>query len=281
MGNLHLLVTGDYWHEDFQSVLSSSSTEVLTLAKFDTCCQSGSTHSEHSRTLDGTFDLIVVAVARRNQFDAESIQLLRNRYAPVPLVALLGSWCEGELRSGNPWPGIPRVYWHQWPSMIRWFAIQQQSGQSTSWQLPPTASPGDRILANSDADLPSLTNESGMAPTIAVSALTHDSFSAVADAIVALGGIPVWLEHMEWNALDHVEADVVCIESDGWSPELSLRIQWVRRHYPDGKLIAIANFPRSVDVDEMRLAGVNEVISKPFELAGLAAAMVDLVRNRE
>ena len=49
------------------------------------------------------------------QFSCEAIDRIRTRAPLARLVGLLGSWCEGEVRSGQPWPGTIRIYAHQWP----------------------------------------------------------------------------------------------------------------------------------------------------------------------
>ena len=80
----------------------------------------------------------------------------RSAAAPGPLariVGLLGSWCEGEVRSGRPWPGAMRIYWHQWPG--RWHAeLDRLRGACPIWGLPLTAGDEDRVPAMFDAPLP-------------------------------------------------------------------------------------------------------------------------------
>ena len=59
-------------------------------------------------------DVIVVAQAFPGQFSHQPIDRLR-RLAPLArVVGLMGSWCEGEMRTGSPWPAAVRTYWHQW-----------------------------------------------------------------------------------------------------------------------------------------------------------------------
>ena len=268
MGNFHLLVTGDYWHQDFQSVLQRTRNVAITFVPLDACLQQSQS--------EGNLDLVVVAAARRDQFSAQAIEQLRESCFPTPVIALLGSWTEGEVRSGTPWMGIPRVYWHQWPALFAWFEFQQSAGSQTGWQLPATASIGDRIRHDTAANLPSLIAPSGISETVGISALTSDSFLALADAVHALGGIPAWLEQMEWNALDPISSKLVCVDADGWSPALEQRIQWIDSFLPDANLIVTANFPRQSDVELLHAAGVAEVVSKPFELAGLAAILEKL-----
>jgi len=63
-------------------------------------------------------ELIVLAQAYPGQFSEAEVKRLW-RLAPLGrVIGLLGSWCEGESRSGRPWPGGIRLYWHQWPA--RW-----------------------------------------------------------------------------------------------------------------------------------------------------------------
>lgn len=271
MGNFNLLVTGDYWHQDFQSVLQRTGSAAITFIPLDACLQ-------HSQS-DGSLDLVVIAAARRDQFSAQAIEQLRECFFPTPVIALLGSWTEGEVRSGTPWLGIPRVYWHQWPALFAWFEHQRSADSQAGWQLPATASIGDRIRHDTAANLPGLTTPEGISETVGISALTSDSFLALADAVHTLGGIPAWLEQLEWNALDPIATKLVCVDADGWSPALKQRIQWIDSFLPDARMIVTANFPRQSDVEQLHAAGVAEVVSKPFELAGLAA-ILEKLRDR-
>ena len=93
-------------------------------------------------------DVIVVAQAFPGQFSHEAIDGLR-RLAPLArILGLMGSWCEGELRSGSPWPATMRAYWHQWPVRCQREFLRLSEGQSGSWALPPTATEEERLLAD-------------------------------------------------------------------------------------------------------------------------------------
>ena len=95
-------------------------------------------------------DLIVMAQAYPGQFSSESIDRLR-RLAPVaPIIGLLGSWCEGEMRTGDPWPAATRVYWHQWAARCEQELDRLRRGECSSWALPATAGEEERLLAAAD-----------------------------------------------------------------------------------------------------------------------------------
>ena len=59
-------------------------------------------------------DLIVIAQTFPGQFSHQAVERLR-RLAPLArVVGLMGSWCDGEMRTGSPWPAVVRTYWRQW-----------------------------------------------------------------------------------------------------------------------------------------------------------------------
>ncbi len=96
-------------------------------------------------------EVIVIAQARPGEFSADQVDRLR-RLAPLARVlGLLGSWCEGEARSGHPWPGVTRVYWHDW--LPHWQQEVQRAapGECPAWGLPVTATAAERLLHALDA----------------------------------------------------------------------------------------------------------------------------------
>ena len=88
-----VLVTGDFWHTDFQKIVSKFDVPV-TLVPFD----------KVDTVLGQNYDLVVLAQSRRDQFLEADVERLLTNFPSVPIVGLLGSWCEGESRSGRPFP---------------------------------------------------------------------------------------------------------------------------------------------------------------------------------
>ena len=93
-----------------------------------------------------TPDVIVVAQAYPGQFSTEAVDRLRFSAPLAPVVGLLGSWCEGETRSGRPWPAAVRIYWHQWPAQAEQEIARLRAGTCSTWSLPITASEEERLL---------------------------------------------------------------------------------------------------------------------------------------
>jgi hypothetical protein len=97
---------------------------------------------------------IVLAQACPGQFSAQAINRLREIAPLARLIVILGSWCEGEPRSGHPVPGVTRIYWHQAGVRVRrefpgWFEVP-----GSAWRLPATATDEERLLAAMQSPLP-------------------------------------------------------------------------------------------------------------------------------
>lgn len=58
--------------------------------------------------------VVVFARTERSSVAPERLEHLKRLYPAAEFVCLLSSGCEGELRTGEPWPGCRRVYWHRW-----------------------------------------------------------------------------------------------------------------------------------------------------------------------
>ena len=104
--------------------------------------------------MDPPADLVVLAQAFPGEFSCEAVDRLRERVPLARIVGLLGSWCEGEVRTGQPWPGAIRVYAHQWLGRAEEELERLTSGSGSTWSLPATASEEERFLAAAQKPFP-------------------------------------------------------------------------------------------------------------------------------
>ena len=126
-------------------------------------------------------DLVVVVQSRPGQFTADAMARLR---ALAPLASIwrqLGSWCEGEARSGRPPVGCANNYWHQWPARWAQETARAQDGHCPAWGLPATATPEERALAIAEQPLP---RGSGI---VVIHARRAQNAAALADACQLVG----------------------------------------------------------------------------------------------
>jgi hypothetical protein len=252
-----ILVTGDFWHTDFQTIVSKFDVPV-TLVPFD----------KVETVVDQNYDLVVLAQSRRDQFLESEVEELLANFPAVPVVGLLGSWCEGESRSGRPYPGVIRVYWHQWEGRYSQFVEQLGKSGITSWHAPRTATSSDHIVAQTIQKDFSL--GSGY---IGVSAWTRSEFEMLDDAITSFGWRSRWVERSIWDAASSATVSVMCVIADSWTAELEKRIQWLNSEIPDVPFVLLLNYPRQSDAESIASAGISSVVSKPFELQDLKVAI--------
>jgi CheY-like chemotaxis protein len=231
-------------------------------------------------------DMIAVAQVYPGQFSGEAMERLA-RLAPLArVVGLLGSWCEGEARSGQPWPGAVRVYWHQWPARCHQELRRMEQGLCCSWCLPPTATDEERLLALADQPLP---RREGL---IAIYSPSFDMRDWLSQACRRAGYATVAAAGDGWrvgnrNAICHKPATTYlpppvarhappvqgaraalfdAFDCRGDELEQIGRLAAVLRPAP---VIVLMSFPRVEDRDRVLAAGAAALLSKPVALEDL------------
>ena len=139
----------------------------------------------------------------------------------------------------------------------------------TSWHAPRTSSVADQILKN--VQLPKLSDE---IIYIGISAWSRTQYETVADAIWHFGWQARWVERAIWDDESSQMISCTCVEADSWCEDLEKRLKWIRSEIPYAPIVLILSYPRESEMDEIRAAGVSEVVSKPFELCDLRLAIL-------
>ena len=257
-----ILLVGDYWHSDFRTLITHSACTT-------TLVPTEQLSDEH--LADSSFDLVILAAASRDQFSPAWVESVRNKIAPTPLIALLGAWCEGEQRSGEPWPGVPRIYWHQWQNRLDFFIQQFALDQTNNWQLPATANQADQIA---NLDIKNISNLGERKLTIGISAVSDVHFQMVADASRALKTEPVWIEPDQTTTFADQQFSLVVVDGDSWNQDLQSRINWLRTDLKiNSPIVLMLNFPRPSDLPSLHYEGITEIVSKPFQLSDFGTAI--------
>ena len=265
-----VLLTGDYWHADFQALIASSAC-VTTLIPTEKLSD------EH--LADPTFDLVILAASRREQFSHEWVESIRGKLSPTPIVALLGTWCEGEQRSGEPWPAVQRVYWHQWRGRFDFFLRQLESDEVCDWQLPPTANQADKLMNLSAKDTYGFSDRRLI---VGVSAVSDIQYQMIADASHPFGAETYWIQRQQWDGSTDEQLSLVIVDADTWNHEVQARVLWLRNDLKiDSPIVLLLNFPRQSDLSAVHAMGITEVVSKPFQLSDLALAAERAVDSTE
>ena len=99
-------------------------------------------------------DAILIAQSFPGQFEEHSLRALRSLAPVSPLISLAGSWCEGELRTGQPIQAAWRIYWHQGAPRLNENLRRLFLNRLPLWGLPATVGEEERFLQQSVAPEP-------------------------------------------------------------------------------------------------------------------------------
>ena len=206
--------------------------------------------------------VIVLAQAYPGQFPARAVGRLRALAPLARVVGLLGSWCEGEARSGSPWPAAIRVYGHQWVAVWESELGRLRSGAATSWALPVTASEEERILFQASGPLREAPGRRGGVVAAATPSL---EMYELLSAICRRRGLSVaWLRPDRPCRLDGAAA--VLFDATDLNGAERSALRRIGEQLRPARTVVLMDFPRVEDRARARTAGAVAVISKPFSL---------------
>lgn len=221
---------------------------------------------------------VVFLSPRPDSVPRELVERWQRWFPLARFVVVLGSWCEGEVRTGRPWPGVVRVYWHQWRARLatQWMA----QPLSQEWQLPGTATEAERLEALLRPAVVSTVADSAERATelidrqIAVWSRSALEREIIADALKLAGATPWnWLEPtQDLPARTHaVVLDLA--ESIDPAQQLWCASVWRERRIP---ALALVNFPRWEDHCFLAELGI-ELLSKPWRVVDLHRQLSQMI----
>ena len=188
---------------------------------------------------------ILIAQSRPGQFSRAAVEAWHARAPLARLVALVGPWCEGEQRSGRPWPGVVRVPWRDWPARLP----RALGLVASDVRLPRTASDAERL--QSEIASLGLSRRPQRAGGVAIRSASAASHEGLCSLLTCLGASVV---------ADNAALEIV----EGWD-------QWPTTDGPPRVLLL--HFPRPDDLDRARQRDAAAVLAQPLLLADLAAVL--------
>jgi CheY-like chemotaxis protein len=206
-------------------------------------------------------DVVVIAQSYPGQFSLPAIDDLRRRVPLARMLALLGSWCEGETRTGRPWPAAIRLYWHQWQPHAEREFHRLGEGLGSSWSLPMTASEEEHFLALAEQPLE---RREG---TVAIWSSSFEMQDWLSDACRRVGCQSVWFRGGEKSTPG--EFHVAIFDAVDCSARTLSELRALANALRPTPVIALLDFPRVEDRDQALSAGASAILSKPVQLEDL------------
>lgn len=198
--------------------------------------------------------VVVFARTERSSVAPERLEHLKRLYPDAKFVCLLSSGCEGELRTGEPWSGCSRIYWHRWNQEAPdWLLVDRDNitGHSAGAREPAVflaivaasyqhAEPWLEVASQNRWPATWITpGRTGL-----VRSVTHVLWD---DSAAQPAGRETWRERLASFASIDRPAPQFRRPLHGWS----------------------AGFPRVHDWHEARTAGVRWLFSKPVTLSAM------------
>jgi len=205
-------------------------------------------------------DTIVFFQSRPGQFAQATIERLHRAFPFADLLAVLGSWCEGETRSGRPWHGVERTFWYEAKPRLETMLRQPRRPMTTR-----TETMAERVERRTLC--PREPSSRGMALVVA---RTRNAFEPLADACVLYGFTP------RWHRRGPIAPDPQIIL---WDADDLADHSWLERLTQLGgtpsqaHLVALLNFPRREEAARLIALGCRTVLGKPVLLPDLFACL--------
>jgi hypothetical protein len=185
-------------------------------------------------------ELVIACHSRPGMLPLSLLDEGRKNSPKKEIVSLVGSWCEGELRTGQPWPNVPRVFWYDFR---RWWNARCVEGLS---------SPGAVLVAADD----------------------YDSGASLVGALAAEGHAAFWAPDRGPLPLARgVQAGVwIGGQLNGYAAQQLAKFQ-TELQARGARTIALLDFPRLDEVQACEALGVSAVFGKPWDAVALSRAI--------
>ena len=220
-------------------------------------------------------ELLLLAQPRPGYY-AQSLLDHLQRLAPLTRIVLVaGSWCEGELRTGQPARGVLRLYWYDLAAWWRDAMTCQAAGGCPPWSEPQEDGYAGRLRKNASQSGAGQAGavQSGAGRLIEVDTLEYETFATLAALLTSGGWAAVWQRRGSrpimttgtkagiWDGgqLDPPEID-----------QLAHFCQSLKKCA--GCLVPVTvllDFPRSEHISMAQVAGAQTVLPKPYRMDDL------------
>lgn len=225
-------------------------------------------------------ELVLLAQSRPGISDQAQLETLRSLAPLTRVVVIAGTWCEGELRTGQPSTGVVRLYWYEFAPWWRAAVAEWEANQTPAWSEPL-----DDVRAGQQTAVTKLRERDDVVPTeagvIAVDAVDFAVFETLAEVLAPFGRRCEWQPRHRPELAQPTQPVAAIWDggelSDG---ELTSLHEFARRVHASNAaapVIVLLDFPRVEHLETARAAGAAGVLGKPYRIAHLANELDRLI----
>lgn len=213
-------------------------------------------------------ELLLLAQPRPGIYRQVLLAQLQTLAPLMRVVVVAGSWCEGELRTGQPLHGTLRLYWHEMAAWWKYAMATWAAGECPLWSLPleeelwrpiqPATIAGNTTCSGTRLGL------------IEIDSPQQETFSALAAALAPHGWSAVW------QPRGRPRAAVAGAKAGIWDggqfdpPEQSQLAEFCQTaREPNARVIVLLDFPRAEHIHMAAEAGASAVLAKPYMIDDL------------
>ncbi|MDZ4783036.1 MAG: hypothetical protein SGJ19_22550 [Planctomycetia bacterium] len=263
-----VFVIGDDHRPEFRDILPTLRANALV---------TNYTTLEQAREANGAPELCVFLQSVPGEYAPRDLELLLLSWPLARFLTIAGPLCEGEPRTGAPWPGQLRVYWHAFPGWWRLQLARLAAGECAAWQLPRTSREDD-VLRGVTSFTPS-----ALEGTIGVAAAhSREAARLLVDSLRNAG-----IDAVPLSAVDNIAvSEILAIVWDDDAPGAAWRERFSKlcTAWPGTPTVALLNFPRPEDrlfVEANMASGASgAIIAKPFDFDAVLATLVAVAGAR-
>ncbi len=202
--------------------------------------------SDIAEVKTAAIDLVIFAVSRPGEFPIHEVKSLQARSPDSKFVYVLGDWSCGQKRTESEFSRVETFYCHE---LQHGSVYAQLVGESTN-PYP---------LAHTSAS-------TAATDFVAVYARTRSFGEAVQDMVASFTAKVVQLEFGDQVATEGVNVVLWETPMEGFHRESQLAE--IKARHPESQVIALVDYPRAYEIEELGKAGVH-VVSKPFRESDL------------
>jgi len=256
----HVIFIGRVDAPEFQSPIAWLEEHVVFRCVEDIVAATDSLHRAAA-------DTILVAPSHRSEFTLQQVRQLQAASPLSHFYVIVGSWCEGETRSGKAWPGIERLYVNQLIPRARSDGWDREPIGPTT---PCTASSDERWMgraARSKTDQPGFVLVCGRDKESRLSLVELCRWAGFQSGSMKSP------RGQDGNPL------AIIYDADRNRQQRIRDLQRLSHGLPDARIVTLIEYPRHDEISQALDAGSNHVLGKPYDIDDLLTLLLPANRT--